>query len=256
MKLIITVLCIISFEFALAQKQNNAVTNATFNTVLGDKRIGHLSITDDSVNVKYELNDVIVQNLHYNIVDKTNVGSYTFVYVEYKQNTKSKLKWGPLNKPYIVYVFHFINENLLVLQSPGFANLEEAKKHYAGIKMEDKYFMTWYNRVRFVKYLKYPDINTASKQKIQQVINQWTAEFNESKIKLENLNPLLNVFDFAEDMWTKCLINNNLNPLLTFPNIYDKILSYHLPIPSIRRASDNKMILHLDTSYEKRITID
>ncbi|MES2278885.1 MAG: hypothetical protein V4592_22830 [Bacteroidota bacterium] len=255
MKLIITALCIISFEFAMAQNKTDISTHCIFNTVLGDKHIGTLSITNDSVIVGRELNGVSISKNQYSIVEKINKDSYTLIFAEYKQSAKGK-KWGPVPKPFTMYMYHMTNGNLQVWQSMVFANLEDAKKAFTGVKVEDQYFMTWYDHDIFTKYLKYPEINTIGKDKMQAVVSQWIAEINENKTKIKNTGPSNNIFDYSEDVWTKCLINNKINPHLTFPQIYDHILACHMSIPSLRWAPNNEIIMHFDTQYAKQVTIE
>jgi hypothetical protein len=255
MKLLFSFFLIFVFDGALSQNKPQ-ILKGTYYTLL--PIVASMSISGDSLITGYPFNKASRKSA-IQIVELEKKGDYTFVYIKLKPiEPVGRLKFLAANsRPFGVYILNTAGDRLFVLQENAmfYATLDDVKKAYAYKKIEDRYFITWYSQSAFDQFRKYPNLSTADKGTMQQVVDEYIAEYKKNKDRIEIMKDD-NAFRFSTNIWTKCLIEHHLNPVVANTEIWDKILACHMAIPAIRRAENNKTVLHFDTAYSKMIVID
>jgi len=224
---ILFVLAIISYKCA-AQTTLPELKNINYYTVASAYWIEQFSLNGDSLLIEQRRDGNIKDAAHYHIEYAKNRGDYFVIAVKVDPVGKISGFTGGIRYTVLMVISFSKDKKKLFLMQRGFRykSIEEAQRGVDTIRLDNKYYTTWYTKSVLDKYLQYPKVQDADEAVVHKVMDDWFAEMTTNQDKIRNtLNiPFQNSLNLA-------LIKNNLSPLVTAAEFQQSLNKYHIKVP-------------------------
>jgi hypothetical protein len=229
-KLCILFALTVTLGSCLAQSDLSALKNVSYYTVASAHWIAEWSVKGDSLLMVKHRDSSLKDVEHLRIEYVKTRGDYIIIAVkEDRGKIIAGSKTGILYTGFMIISFSKDKHKLFLMQL-GFPykSIKEAQKGMDTIRLDNKYFTTWYNKSELDKYLQYPKIQDAPEDMVHKVMDDMFAEMTINREKILNTRsvPFQNWLNVA-------LIKNNLSPMITAAEFQQALDKYHIKLPQI-----------------------
>jgi hypothetical protein len=200
-------------------------------TIMSNHRVATLTIGGDSLVITRAANRPTTLNSpapadtrRYKIVASEQHGKYWWLYVRQDQAVSL-----------VIFYRSADNRELRLLDEvQTYPTLEACRNAVDTLDPEKKLFAHWYSDAAYKIYTAYPGINTADSSTINSLSTDYVREMVAGAAKAHNTR-LADLYGAGtgQDILSKVLIDDHLNPNTTLGELSAKIQQYHILIPEM-----------------------
>lgn len=222
---IILISCLAACTGTRARAQHPPHGPLHYLTVMGNRRIADLRLTSDSLVILFASNrPADPEARRYLILAGEEDGKFYRLYA--KQTNYISL--------FVYYLSPDKKELYLLHETPEYATLAECKQATDTIKPADKYFVEWYSSAAFKAYTGYPTISTLDSAATSRLAKAFVDTVNALAGKRRGTH-MADLYGSVtiDDILTRVMIANHLNPVITIPEFSAKIMQYHIRLAGL-----------------------